>query len=315
MSRLQSLKLFIHQRLAATVEEVIGHLERTLTEYEDQMECRHCRLLAPVSDPQHSRKTTEIQQLVIKDELCSEQQQWTSSLNQDNPVCQHIKDEEPDFWPGLEPEQLQMLYEDEVPSVPFTAVSVKHTDPEEEAQSSQLHHRRTEENPESPGCGSAQQIKTEEDCGGPPPGQVLLSGLQCPSESDDRTSRSAEAETEDRGDGWREMRKPQTPVNISTTKAPVNDVGGHKMFGCSKCGKRFGQKHHLQTHMRCHTGEKPFSCSLCGKRFTQKGNMTQHLAVHTREKPCSCPVCGERFAQKGNLTQHMTVHTREKLCW
>lgn len=307
--------MFIYQRLTATVDEVIGHVERTLTEYENEMECRHCKLLARLSDPQETKQRIEVQQLVIKDEVSSEQQQSTHSLNQEDPVRQQIKHEEQDFWTSLENEQLQTLYEEEVINVPFTNVPVKNAHTEEKAQSSQLHQRQMEETREAEfqSSTSTQQIKTE-DCGGSQTGRVFVSGVQCLS-GPDKTSHSREAETEDSGNYCKEIRKPQTDFNIITTKVSVNDNGGNKMFSCSKCGKRFGQKHHLHTHMRCHTGEKPFSCSLCGKRFTQKGNMTQHLTVHTREKPCNCPVCGERFAQKGNLTQHMTVHTREKLCW
>lgn len=44
MLTLHSLKLLIQQRLTAAVDEVMGHVERTLTEYEEEMESR-CRLL------------------------------------------------------------------------------------------------------------------------------------------------------------------------------------------------------------------------------------------------------------------------------
>ncbi|TNN25394.1 hypothetical protein EYF80_064478 [Liparis tanakae] len=38
MSRLHGLKLFINQRLAAAVEDICGHFERTITEYEAEMD-------------------------------------------------------------------------------------------------------------------------------------------------------------------------------------------------------------------------------------------------------------------------------------
>lgn len=37
MSKLQSLKVFVTQRLTATVEEILGHLEKTIAEYEEEM--------------------------------------------------------------------------------------------------------------------------------------------------------------------------------------------------------------------------------------------------------------------------------------
>ncbi|KAG7236663.1 hypothetical protein INR49_000644 [Caranx melampygus] len=41
MLHLQSLKVFITQRLTEAVEEVIGRLERAITDYEEEMELRH----------------------------------------------------------------------------------------------------------------------------------------------------------------------------------------------------------------------------------------------------------------------------------
>ena len=52
MWRLQSLKAFINQRLTVAVEEVIGRLEKTITEYEEEMERRHCWLLDTASKPE-----------------------------------------------------------------------------------------------------------------------------------------------------------------------------------------------------------------------------------------------------------------------
>ncbi|XP_044076053.1 zinc finger and SCAN domain-containing protein 12-like [Siniperca chuatsi] len=323
MSRLQSLRVFIYQRLTAAVEEIIGHLERTITESEEEMECRHRKLLDTVLKPEDTLQPAvfsaeDQQQLVIKEEV-SEQQEWSASPDQEDPERPHVKDEIQDFWTSREVRsQLQGLHQEDITKFPFTPVPVKSEDDEEKPQASQLHQRQTENREaEPPASSSTEQMKTEadgEDCGGSEPDRNLVSGFKCLSGSDDKTSHSSEHVTEDSGYDCKEIRLPQTDLNTMKNRGSVDEMGrntGNKLFSCSKCGKRFGQKHHLQTHMRCHTGERPFSCSLCDKRFTQKGNLTQHLTVHTREKPCSCPVCGERFAQKGNLTQHMTVHTRE----
>ncbi|TKS80450.1 Zinc finger protein [Collichthys lucidus] len=309
MSRLQAVKVFIQQRLSAAVEEIFGHLERTITECEEEMENRHQQLLD--SELQRAVSPGDVQQPLLFKE---EQQDWSAGLEP------RIKDEKEDSWTSQDDEQLQGLREEDITKFPFTHVLLKSEDDEDKRQSSQLHQRQTEEKVEAEprASSSNKQMKTEadgEECGGSEPNRILVSGIKCLSGSNDKTLHSFEAVIKNIGDGWKEIRKTQTDLK---NQISVNDLGQSavtKPLSCSKCGKRFGQKHHLLTHMRCHTGEKPFSCSLCGKRFSQKGNLTQHLTVHTREKPCSCPVCGERFAQKGNLTQHMTVHTREKLCW
>ncbi|XP_042285298.1 uncharacterized protein LOC121909006 isoform X3 [Thunnus maccoyii] len=55
MSRLKGLKIFIHQRLTAAVEEIFGHLEKTITNYEEEMDCRLRELPDTVLDPEMQR--------------------------------------------------------------------------------------------------------------------------------------------------------------------------------------------------------------------------------------------------------------------
>lgn len=56
MLQLRSLKVFISQRLTEAVEEVIGRLERTITEYEEEMERRHQRQLDAASKPEDEQR-------------------------------------------------------------------------------------------------------------------------------------------------------------------------------------------------------------------------------------------------------------------
>ncbi|XP_034048740.1 zinc finger protein OZF-like [Thalassophryne amazonica] len=87
---------------------------------------------------------------------------------------------------------------------------------------------------------------------------------------------------------------------------------GKKIFGCSECGKRFGEKSTLIRHMRIHIGEKPFGCFECGQRFRCKDSLNKHMRIHTGEKPFSCSQCGQRFRQKGTLIRHTRIHIGDK---
>ena len=265
------------------------------------------------------------QLLVVKEEVPTEQQEWSSSLDQvdpepphikedpepphikEEPEPPHIKEEQEELWTSQEGEQLQGLEEADITKFPFTPVSVKsEEDDEEEPQSSQFHQRQTE------------QMETEadgEDCGGPEPARNSDPDRHPEPDTVDKTGDSSEPETE-HSDDWKETREPQSGLNcLNNYEVPVSDSrcsAGEKPFNCPECGKRFGTKRYLKLHMIIHTGEKPFSCSVCDKTFMQSYYLKRHMRIHTGEKPFSCSVCDTTFIQSYNLKIHMRSHTGEK---
>ncbi|XP_068590947.1 SWI/SNF complex subunit SMARCC1-like [Cebidichthys violaceus] len=137
MSKVQMLRSLVNQRLTAADEEIFGLLERTIAEYEEELSRskeeneRQRKLLDAVCNPEVRIQRADVQQLlVVKEEVPPEQQEWSSSLDQEDPEPPHIKVEQEELYTSQEGEQIQGLEEADV-KFSFTPV--------------QLHQRQTEQ--------------------------------------------------------------------------------------------------------------------------------------------------------------------------
>ncbi|XP_034720853.1 oocyte zinc finger protein XlCOF6-like isoform X2 [Etheostoma cragini] len=193
----------------------------------------------------------DVQKVIVGEE---HQQEWSSSLDQEDMKCRHIKEEQEELQISQERKQSQGLEETDVTKVPFAPVHVKNED-------------------------------NEEDCGGSELTMKSVQDAHLQPDTDDETGDSSEPENNDSAD-WKE-------THVSASRCTTGEKDHEKRFGtsghgerpfsCSVCKKSFTVSGSLQKHMRTHTGERPFSCTVCKKDFTERGHLQQHMRTHIRE--------------------------------
>ncbi|KAM4633098.1 uncharacterized protein ACJ7VT_015606 isoform 2-T2 [Polymixia lowei] len=265
------------------------------------------------------------QLFVCKEEVPPEQQEWSPSLDQEEPEPLHIKEEQEELF-------IQGLEEAEVPTL---ILLPENSDNNEEEQSSQLNPTQTDENREAepPASTSIEQMKTEpdaDDCGV----SELVGNLEPAGDlepvSDDQllSSGGCETETEDSDDNdWKETREPQSCLNRLKSKKtqrvegqslsvsnkfrrsmeasnelkPSNQIPS--LVGCKLCEKTFPSNVSLKRHAIVHSE----GCGLCGKHFDSTENLKLHFEAHN-----TCSICSKKCCSISKLERHMRVHTRQK---
>ncbi|XP_034044944.1 gastrula zinc finger protein XlCGF57.1-like [Thalassophryne amazonica] len=354
MSKVQILRALLKQQLPADDEEEIFELlERTTAEYEEEL-CglkeqneRQRKLLDAAFKGDDSFYEAVVQQLLVKEDIPCQKPEWICTPDQQNPDCQHVKEEEEEeeeLWTNKEHQHFQFLKID-MNKFPFLTSIVKCADNDMKPQSSQFHQPQIEtREDDTPASSSTVQRKTGAD-GEDWEGSVQLSKLDgdhyLPPCTDDLGSHSSETDSDDGDVDWTEPKEPKSGSE-KNKKIPVCDRSfnagmkpftyesdqrlgckgnlircvkihtGGKPFSCSECGKAFSRNSHLKTHMITHTGQKPFQCPECGQSFGQNSNLKTHMIIHTGEKPFSCSECDKTFSQNSHLKTHMIMHTGEK---
>ncbi|PKS07183.1 hypothetical protein jhhlp_005783 [Lomentospora prolificans] len=69
------------------------------------------------------------------------------------------------------------------------------------------------------------------------------------------------------------------------------------------CGKRFGRKENIKSHVQTHLNDRQYQCPTCNKCFVRQHDLKRHAKIHTGIKPYPCE-CGNSFARHDALTRH-----------
>uniref|UniRef100_A0A3Q3JFD3 C2H2-type domain-containing protein n=1 Tax=Monopterus albus TaxID=43700 RepID=A0A3Q3JFD3_MONAL len=286
MSSVHYLREFVTERLTAAVEEIFGVFEKTVVEYEEEID-RQRRLLDIVWKPEVKLHRTELQQQHVcqEEEVLADQQLWNqerdSSLDQEDPEPPQVKEEQEELCSSQEGGQLGLKQETD----PFILTPTYEESDHSEAE--------------------------------PTSDQQLLCHNSAVAESQDQEgSQHGDSGSASNTEPERRHHKDTSHSN-STDNFPVSETHwdthiGKKTFICGNCGKAFNFKSALKIHLRMHSGERVYSCGTCGRDFLRSFNLKVHMRIHTGEKPYVCNTCGKRFSDPSTWKQHKRIHTGEK---
>ncbi|XP_056280121.1 cardiomyopathy-associated protein 5-like [Pseudoliparis swirei] len=150
----EMLRPLVKQHVDEVVDEAFGLLDTLTAAYED--------IVSRLGE--HELHTSDVQrQLVMKQEVPPEQQDWSSSLDQEDPEPPHIKEEQED---QENPEPPHIKEEQENPEPPHIKEEQENPEPphikEEQEDPEPPHIKEEQENPEPP------HIKEEQENPEPP---------------------------------------------------------------------------------------------------------------------------------------------------
>ncbi|XP_039862889.1 zinc finger and SCAN domain-containing protein 12-like isoform X2 [Simochromis diagramma] len=308
MSSAQYLREFIKERLTAVCEEIFSEVQKTIVQYEEEINRQH-RLLDISRKPDRNSHIIDLPQQhdceeeegLDEQQVCN--QERNSSLDQEDPEPPQIKEEQEELCSIQEGEQLGLKQESDTFMKTPTYEESHHSEPEPNSEqllshsSPEAESRYHEENGHvDSGSTRNSELKKRHHSQ-----RVDNSPVSVRQSRTDTKNKSVQCDV--CGKSLQNKYKMTTHLRVHT---------GEKPYSCNTCGKRFTVSSALKTHMRIHTGEKPYSCNACGKRFIQKSQLESHIRIHTGEKPYLCTTCGQRFAHPSACKRHMRIHTGEK---
>ncbi|KFA48077.1 hypothetical protein S40293_02663 [Stachybotrys chartarum IBT 40293] len=94
-----------------------------------------------------------------------------------------------------------------------------------------------------------------------------------------------------------------TMEEISQYIRGPDPVDGKWVCQFDDCGKKFGRKENIKSHVQTHLNDRQYQCPTCHKCFVRQHDLKRHAKIHTGIKPYPCE-CGNSFARHDALTRH-----------
>ncbi|KAM4547645.1 uncharacterized protein PAE49_016234 [Odontesthes bonariensis] len=320
MSSAQHLREFISQRLTAAAEEIFSEFEKTIVQYEEEID-RQRVLLDVTWKPQINLPAIELpkhyicsdEEVLTNEPLCKKKR--NSGLDRGEAAPPQIKVEEEDFC--ISPEEEPFVLKPEMDACMVTPTYEDSEDSEEEANMDQ---------PLSPNAAAAER-QDEEATGqkaAKNAAKKLIKTRPINRSHTDNVDGSQTSEIQRVSNTTKKFIKCEffgkNFRSKSKTKKHYVSHTNEKPYMCNACGKRFSHVSTLKVHSRIHTGEGLWFCKICGRGFTRRDILRLHMRIHTGEKPYFCKTCGKSFRHSGTLTDHVRTHTGERpfschICW
>ncbi|KAM4551898.1 uncharacterized protein PAE49_015495 [Odontesthes bonariensis] len=337
MSSVQHLREFISQRLTAAAEEILSEFEKTIVQYEEEID-RQRGLLDISWKPQIKLHTAELsQQDVCKEEnvlaerqLCD--QESNSSVDQEEPEPPQIKEEQDELCPS-QGEQLVLSQETDtfmpLQSKPEGEEKLQETGNDVDQYEEEIDRQRgllditwkpriilhrieqhviAEEN-----ILSDQQLCNQE-------------GNSCLNQKEPRLPQMKEEQEEAEPPQIKEKQEGLCPshegeqllIRQKTDFLMVNPAYEESDHKNSEPNSNQLHSHNsalsvLKGKITEYTDEiKPYTCNALGKRVSDSSLMKYHKRTHAAVKFYSCKICGKRFGLNNQLVSHLEAHTGEK---